>query len=108
MKYCSCNRGIVDSTDKCYLCRQEAAVPKPYEPKLEKSRLCKSFSLRTSKKEILKICDDASRMGLNVEHRIKNDVDNIYINNQLVAEIIPNWSSAIIYVNYTLSDLIVP
>lgn len=70
-----------------------------------KTKLFKSFTVKTTKKAVRRLCEDAESLGMPVEHKIKGDVDNIYINGQLVAETMPGYAGVVIKTTYRLSDL---
>lgn len=54
------------------------------------------FVVKTSKKNIEAFCKIAQGVGCEVEHRVKGDVDNIYVNGVLVGEIFPDFANVII------------
>lgn len=56
------------------------------------------FTVKSTKKAIRNLCERAEREGYVVEHRIKGDVDNVYINGILIAEVMPGWVNLIIRV----------
>ena len=55
-----------------------------------------STSVKSTKKAIQQLCTIAKNQGFKVEHKIKDNVDNIYIANKLIAEVFPGYAGIII------------